>query len=71
MPLKSHFQLSFFLLIWFLFFSINLNAQGTKGLYVNDFKNIIGDPIQEDALLEFAQQEGFNYLLLYLSLIHI
>ena len=65
MPLKSHFQLSFFLLIWFLFFSINLNAQGTKGLYVNDFKNIIGDPIQEDALLEFAQQEGFNYLLLY------
>lgn len=65
MQLKHRFNLSSCLFICSLLLSVNLNAQGTKGLYVNDFKNIIGDPIQEDALLEFAQQEGFNYLLLY------
>ncbi len=36
-----------------------------NGLYVNDFKHILGYPDRETALLEFAQEEGFNYLLLY------
>lgn len=41
------------------------------GLYVDDFKNILGDEIAETALLEYAQSNGFNYLLLYnLSYIH-
>ncbi len=40
-------------------------AQGTKGMYVNDFKNIIGNTDKENELLEYAQQGGFNYLLLY------
>lgn len=41
------------------------------GLYVDDFKNILGDEIAETSLLEFAQDNGFNYLLLYnLSYIH-
>ena len=41
------------------------------GLYVDDFKNILGDDVAETELLEFAQDEGFNYLLLYnLAYIH-
>lgn len=42
-----------------------------NGLYVDDFKNILGNPAAETALLEFAKENGFNYLLLYnLSYIH-
>ncbi|MEM8907381.1 MAG: T9SS type A sorting domain-containing protein [Bacteroidota bacterium] len=40
-------------------------AQDVRGLYVNDFKNIIGQPEKEAQLLQFAQAQGFNYLLLY------
>lgn len=41
------------------------------GLYVDDFKNILGDELAETQLLEYAQANGFNYLLLYnLSYIH-
>ncbi len=65
MPLKNRFSLFFFLFVCSFFWTIQSQGQDRKGLYVNDFKNIIGDPVQEDALLEFAQQEGFNYLLLY------
>ncbi|MEL6636341.1 MAG: hypothetical protein AAFW73_04740 [Bacteroidota bacterium] len=35
------------------------------GLYVNDFKHILGYPDRENQLLAFARDEGFNYLLLY------
>lgn len=48
------------------FGSINL-----VGLYVNDFRYILGDEAAETQLLEFAQDSGFNYLLLYnLAYIH-
>lgn len=41
------------------------------GLYVNDFRYILGDEEAETQLLEFAQDSGFNYLLLYnLAYIH-
>ncbi|WP_027420781.1 T9SS type A sorting domain-containing protein [Crocinitomix catalasitica] len=41
------------------------------GIYVDDFKSILGDPAQETLLLEYCQSEGFNYLVLYnLSYIH-
>jgi hypothetical protein len=44
---------------------------GLVGLYVNDFKYILGDVEAETNLLEFAQENGFNYLLLYnLDYIH-
>ena len=36
-----------------------------KGLYVNDFKFIVGNTAAENDLLEFAQDSGFNYLILY------
>jgi len=46
-------------------------AQEIVGLYVNDFKTIIGDPVKETALLNYAQDNGFNYLILYnLNYIH-
>lgn len=36
-----------------------------KGLYVNDFKLIIGNTALENELLTYAQDSGFNYLILY------
>ncbi|MEM1323773.1 MAG: T9SS type A sorting domain-containing protein [Bacteroidota bacterium] len=52
-------------------FSTNtIHATTTRGLYVNDFKNIIGQEAREDSLLQFAYQQGVNYLLLY-NLYHI
>lgn len=36
-----------------------------QGLYVNDFKYIIGDPSSEELLLNYAKDNGFNYLVLY------
>ena len=47
-----------------------LFSQETRGLYINDFKYIIGDSIEENKLLSFVQEEDFNYLLLY-NLHHI
>ena len=51
--------------------TIPVNAQDVVGLYVNDFKNIIGDTVKETELLNYAQTNSFNYLILYnLSFIH-
>ncbi len=36
-----------------------------KGMYVNDFKYIIGHPALEDELLNYASANGYNYLLFY------
>lgn len=48
-----------------LLLSFQLSAQSVRGLYVNDFVDIIGNTAAENELLEFAQQQGFNYLLCY------
>ena len=45
-------------------------SQKTRGLYVNNFKHIIGDENNELRVLQFAKDQGFNYLLLY-NLYHI
>jgi len=46
-------------------------SQTNTGLYVNDFKNIIGNTTAETELLNYAQNNGFNYLILYnLTYIH-
>lgn len=50
--------------------SFTSSAQGpctpsVKGLYVNDFKFIVGNLAEEDELLSYAQDSGFNYLILY------
>jgi len=51
----------------FIFFSMYLPIpiQEVRGLNVDGFKDIIGKPDKELALLQFAEREGFNYLLLY------
>ena len=36
-----------------------------RGLYVDGFAQILGDPVRETALLEYAQANGFYYLVLY------
>lgn len=47
------------------------NQLPLQGLYVNDFKYILGDEGAENDLLSYASDSGFNYLLLYnLSYIH-
>lgn len=54
-----------------LLLSLRLFSQSIAGLYVNDFKNIIGDTSAETELLNYAQSNGFNYLILYnLTYIH-
>jgi len=53
-----------------LFYFQLSTAQEVRGLYVNEFKHIIGHEKEENELLQFAQSEGFNYLLLY-NLYHI
>lgn len=40
-------------------------GQNTKGLYVDDFKNILGKQDKELELLNYAKQNNFNYLILY------
>ena len=45
--------------------SSSLYAQETKGLYVDGFYYIIGNPIEEDKLLSYAKDNEFNYLILY------
>ena len=52
-------------IILFLSLCINSIAQNHKGLYVNDFKNIIGNYQKEIDLLHFAQENDYDYLLLY------
>lgn len=50
---------------FFCFSVVNPFAQPTctsdvKGMYVNDFKLIVGNTDAEDDLLEFAQDNGFT-----------
>lgn len=42
-----------------------IKAQPIRGLYVDGFNQILGNPEKEDSLLNYAQQNGFNYLTLY------
>ncbi len=53
------------LIFIFLSIIINIEGQNIKGLYVDGFKNILGNKSKEDSLLNFAQTNGFNYLCLY------
>ena len=36
-----------------------------RGLYVDDFHNILGNTVKENAVLAYAQAKNFNYLALY------
>lgn len=61
--------------IIFFFISSNFSLQAqiqntTRGIHINNFKEIIGNQLAEDEMLSFVQKEGFNYLLLY-NLHHI
>ena len=54
-----------------LFLSLFTYSQNYVGLYVNNFKDIIGNQVAETELLSYAQSNGFNYLILYnLTYIH-
>lgn len=36
-----------------------------RGIYVDKFSQILGNPVKEDSLLHYAQDSSFNYLALY------
>lgn len=40
-------------------------SQQVRGMYVDGFATILGNSVKEDSLLQFAQNNGFNYLTLY------
>lgn len=44
---------------------LQVNSQTTKGLYINDFIDIIDNESAENELLLHAQSNGYNYLILY------
>ncbi len=51
--------------------TINFHAQNVRGFYVNGFNSILGNQSREDSLLRFAENNGFNYLILYeVHLVH-
>lgn len=52
-------------LFTFLLLKLNGHSQQTRGLYVDNFINIVGNAAREDSLLNYAKDNGFNYLLLY------
>ncbi len=67
------------ILLFILISVLSINAKTTKGqrvfntvatpsvrgLYVDDFKNILGNTAKENAVLAYAQAKNFNYLALY------
>ncbi len=60
-----------FLSILLLLTVISSHSQNVKGLYVNGFNSILGNQLKEDSLLQFAENNGFNYLTLYeVHLVH-
>ncbi len=55
----------FYTFLLFIVTSFACFSQNYVGLYVNNFKDIIGVPSAETELLNYAQDNGFNYLILY------
>ena len=55
----------FYTFLLFISTSFACFSQNYVGLYVNNFKDIIGNPSAETQLLNYAQDNGFNYLILY------
>lgn len=62
---KSIIQYKSLLIAILIAFGTNLFSQSIKGLYVDDFFNIIGNQAKEDKLLSYAKSNDFNYLILY------
>lgn len=53
-------------MIFAFIFSVNGSwSQTVKGFYVDGFHTILGNVAKEDSLLTFAQNNEFNYLMLY------
>lgn len=62
-------KLQFYLL--FLLLLATLNASATRSMYVDNFENILGDISAENNLLNYAQVNGIETLLLYgLHIVH-
>ncbi|MBN1651312.1 MAG: hypothetical protein JW857_08290 [Bacteroidales bacterium] len=62
-------KLKVVLILFALILQVGMNScvfgQNSKGLYVDDFKNILGQQDKEQELLDYAKQNHFNYLILY------
>lgn len=55
----------FIFFITLIHFTISAQEEMLKGLYVDGFVDIIDIASMEDELLEYAQQNNFNYLIIY------
>jgi len=53
------------LLFLAVLFSSSSFAQNVRGFYVDGFDGILGNTTKENTLLNYAQGNGYNYLLLY------
>ncbi len=53
--------------LMYLLFTGTAWSQGTqlRGIYIDDFSQILGNSQKEDSLLQYAQDSSFNYLALY------
>jgi hypothetical protein len=46
-------------------FATNVFAQTLRGIYVNNFDDILGNTQKEDSLLSYLHENAFNYMALY------
>lgn len=58
-------KLAFILLLSLVSFLVSAQDTLLKALYVNDFVDIIDVTSAEDELLQYAQKNSFNYLIIY------
>ncbi|MBP6334786.1 MAG: T9SS type A sorting domain-containing protein [Bacteroidia bacterium] len=47
------------------FSSVDAQTPAIRGLYIDEFSQILGNSTKEDSLLDYAQDSSFNYLALY------
>lgn len=62
--MKSLYSLAFFICL-ISFSSAQAQSPALRGIYVNQFSQILGNTTKEDSLLHYAQDSSFNYLALY------
>ncbi len=53
------------LFLFFVLITASSFAQNVKGFYVNGFNSILGNTTSENTLLNYARDNGYNYLCLY------
>jgi hypothetical protein len=61
--MKKHYIYTF--LLFLLIRSAAAQAPALRGIYIDNFSDILGNTVKEDSLLHYAQDSSYNYLALY------